>query len=214
MSSPESSPGRRRNRLAGTAALLVALATVAAGCTVRPLYGDVTTSATGPVGASAAALASVSVNEARSEQGYELVAQELRNQLIFLLGGGQGNPTSPRYALDLDVKVLDTTAAAVQTTARDDEPSTAVATLRATYRLSDMATGEPVATGLRMATAPYDLSRQEFASLRAQRDARNRAAREAAEQIRLAIAQEMERPSGGTVPAVISVRDEIPDLAD
>jgi LPS-assembly lipoprotein len=50
-----------------------------------------------------------------------------------------------------------------------------------------------VASGTRQFVSSYDVPRQEFAALRAKRDAENRAARELAELIRLAVAQDLTR---------------------
>jgi LPS-assembly lipoprotein len=63
--------------------------------------------------------------------------------------------------------------------------------LTSSYVLTKARTGEAVATGTRRISSSYDRSRQEFAALRAERDAENRAARELAELLRLAIAQDI-----------------------
>ena len=51
--------------------------------------------------------------------------------------------------------------------------------------------GQAVSTGTRQIAASYDAPRQEYANLRAQRDAEDRAARELAELVRLAVAQDL-----------------------
>lgn len=66
-------------------------------------------------------------------------------------------------------------------------------TLTGTYVITDIRTGKSVARGQRSVTASYDRPRQEFANVRAERDAQNRAARELAELLRLAIAQDMSK---------------------
>ena len=68
--------------------------------------------------------------------------------------------------------------------------------MRATYKLVD-STGKLVSNGDRQFSASYDVPRQEFAAFRAQRDAENRAARELAELLRLAIAQDLSRAPAG-----------------
>jgi LPS-assembly lipoprotein len=55
---------------------------------------------------------------------------------------------------------------------------------------------KPVASGRRQITSQYDIPNQEFAAYRAQRDAENRAARELAELVRLAVAQDLARHTG------------------
>lgn len=195
------SSGMRRIGVAAGLALVLA---AAAGCTVRPLYGDVTTSATGvPSSATARKLASVEVKEAGDRVG-----QEVRNHLIFLLAGGAGQPRDPAYTLSLQTTARSSAAAVVQTTSTDLEPTSAVMTVTGRYRLTD-AGGTAIAAGTRSAQAAYDVSRQGFAALRAQRDAQNRAARELAEQLRLAVAQDFERPSSSASPAVISAPEEV-----
>ncbi|MEC6999315.1 hypothetical protein VXQ18_02455, partial [Brucella abortus] len=53
--------------------------------------------------------------------------------------------------------------------------------------------GKPLATGSRMVAASFDRPRQEFANLRAERDARERAAKELAQQVYLAVALKMSK---------------------
>ena len=73
--------------------------------------------------------------------------------------------------------------------------------MRASYRLSD-SKGTVVATGNRQFAASYDVPRQEFAAYRAQIDAENRAARELAELLRLALAQDLAKaPASPAAPA-------------
>ncbi|MGY6710006.1 MAG: LPS assembly lipoprotein LptE [Rhizobiaceae bacterium] len=174
-------------------ASLAALAIFAAGCTVQPLYGTNGVSAAGtPVPGVAAELASIEVAPVNTR-----IAQQARNHLIFLFTGGQGRTDNPRYRLDLTVRPVH--AAAARITRRvDDEPTSQTLTVTATYRLIDSSTGEPVATGTRSAMAAYDLSRQEFAALRARRDAEDRGAREVAELIRMAVAADLSRRAPGS----------------
>lgn len=181
--------GRRPDLRLLLAALLVAVAGLAAsGCTVRPLH------ATGPANATDAsassALASIGIKPAASRE--EL---EVRNHLIFLLGSGRGEPSQPRYMLDLRVarQTLPLATRAEQIDARDVEVTSAVVVLRSRYLLTDAATGDQIKTGNLESQASYDRSRQEFSSIRAQRDAEDRAARELAELLRLALAQDLER---------------------
>lgn len=174
-------------RRAGTA-VLVSVAVFAAGCTVRPLYSDAPLT---PGGASASqALASVSVKPVKTRYG-----QQVRNQLIFLLTGGNGQPASPAYEVDLSVVSLRETSTVTQTTSVN-EPSAATMTIYATYTLTDTATRKPIGSGTRQIASQFDVPGQEFASYRAQIDAENRAAREVAELVRLAIAQDIARQGG------------------
>jgi len=180
-------------------ASLAVLAIFAAGCTVQPLYGTNGVSASGaPVPGVAAELASIEVAPVNTR-----IAQQTRNHLIFLLTGGQGRTENPRYRLNLTVRPVHAAAAHVSAGARqqsslEDIPTSQTLTVTATYRLIDTSTGQPVATGTRSVMAAYDLSRQEFAALRARRDAEDRGAQEVAELIRMAVAGDLSRRAPGS----------------
>lgn len=209
MSSPDSfarGPVSLR-RLAVGAAMLLAAA--AAGCSVQPLYSETTSSTTGMRVDMASALASINVVTEQTRSNDQRVAQEVRNHLIFLFGGGAGAAAQPAYGLSTAVTTRRTAAARVQPTTRDEEPTAAVVTVRVQYVMTDARSGERIAGGIRLATAAFDISRQEFASVRAERDAQNRAAREAAELVRMAVAQELVRSTGVRAPQVISAPEEI-----
>ncbi len=185
MSSPEgiaASPLRR----AGLAAAFAGLALLGA-CTVRPLYMNAPVSPASDLSYTAE-LASIAVKPVRTRE-----AQEVRNHLIFLLGGGKGEPAEPIYSLELGISSSSQASAVVQVGV-ENEPTASMLTMRSSYRLS-AASGEALASGTREITSSYDVPRQEFAALRAKRDAENRAARELAELVRLAIAQDLARLS-------------------
>lgn len=184
MSSP-SRPLRSTFRGALLSGLLVAVAAMSA-CTVRPLYSSDPLSPTGK-SAVAADLSTISIKPVDTRYG-----QELRNHLIFLFNGGAGQPAAAKYTLTLSVRSQIQSAAEIQT-ARQNEPTAGTATLTATYVLADAATAKPVAVGKRQITSSFDSPRQEFAVLRAQRDAENRAARELANLLQLAIAENLSR---------------------
>jgi LPS-assembly lipoprotein len=169
-------------RRIGLSGLIVSVALVSA-CTVRPLYSNAPLVAGSQVGATAE-LASIAIKPVKSRY-----AQQVRNNLIFGLGGGAGEPASPVYSLDLGVTELVDTGALVEVQADETEPTAGTVTLTASYVLTDAKTGAPITSGKRSISAAFDKPRQEFASYRAQIDAENRAARELAELLRLAIAQ-------------------------
>ncbi|BCH21752.1 hypothetical protein MesoLjLc_13700 [Mesorhizobium sp. L-8-10] len=164
--------------------LLLSVAAVSA-CTVRPLYSNApaTTSGTASM---AAELSSISIKPVSTRY-----AQEVRNNLIFLFNGGAGQPSSPAYTLDLNVARRVEVAATTQVTTVDDEPTASTVTLIGSYSLKKAGTGEVVATGRRQIMSSYDVPRQEFAALRALRDAENRSSRELAELLRMSIAQDI-----------------------
>lgn len=194
-------------RIAALTAALAALAGVA-GCTVQPLYGEATSAigVQGPAGPASERLASIEVKPATDRVG-----QEVRNHLVFLLGGGRGQPANPAYQLALDTTASRSRAATVETRSALLEPTSGIVTLRGRYTLTEARTGRVVSAGLRSVQAPYDIPTQEYAALRAERDAQNRAARELAELLRLVIAQELEKATSLSAPAVVVTPEEIED---
>ena len=178
------------------AALAVASALAVSACTVQPLYGGATASIA--PGEPSARVASIAVKEAvpRTAAGLDVAlrpAQEVRNHLIFGFNGGAGQPASPRYLMELEVLQRTTETATVQRSNDDNEPSAGAVRLTGTYRLVDPVTTEIVATGTRSATATFDRPVQLFAEARAERDAENRAARELAAFLQLAVMQDLAR---------------------
>lgn len=186
MSLPERKAGPAARRMRGIAlvALVVAFAGISA-CTVRPLYNSGPSTAGANAG-SASVLSSIAVKPAKSR-----FEQEVRNHLIFLFSGGAGEPANPAYSLAISVTSR-TQAAAIRQVADEDEPSAGTVTLAASYEVTKVGTGQAVASGRRQITSSFDRPRQQFAAARAERDAQNRAARELAEVIRLAVAQAIE----------------------
>lgn len=166
-------------------AVTILAAAMAAGCTVQPLL------AKNPGGMGAPGfgetLSSVTIKPVGTRY-----AQQVRNNLIFLLHGGAAEPAQPRYSVNLVVTRRQNKAATVQL--KNEEESTAeTMTLTARYIITDAKTGKNVATGTRAITSAYDVPLQEYAVYRAEIDAENRAARELAEVLRLSIAQDLRR---------------------
>jgi LPS-assembly lipoprotein len=173
-------------------AALAALAAALAGCTVQPLY-----STAGNTGISASVapdmrtkLASVSIEPANS-----IFEQSVRNRLIFLLGGGEGETKNPAYKLRMGLHHATVSAVVVDVGERSDRigrPSAGSVRATSNYVLLNN-DGKPVASGKRVVLASFDRPRQEFANLRAERDAEKRAADELAEQIYLSLAQNLSK---------------------
>jgi LPS-assembly lipoprotein len=193
MSSPEQGKRftARRPFLAAVALTIAALATVT-GCTVRPLYSDAGYSAGGAstvTGSIGSQLSTIAIKPVANRIG-----QQVRNNLIFLFGGGKGEPANPRYTMDLAVSSISEATTTIQIN-NQNEPTSAILTAFGAYTITD-SNGKVVATGNRQLMASFDVPRQEFAAYRAQLDAENRAARELAELIRLAVAQDFaKRPA-------------------
>lgn len=145
-----------------------------AGCQVRPLYEKP---------AMTSALNSIEISDANSR-----VEQVVRNQLIFLLNGGGGEAVNPIYHLELHV------SASEQSVMTARSPNTwypGRVTVTANYTL--MKAGQKVTSGTRSVTALVDYASQEYANIRATRDAKDRAAKEVAELIRTDIALALRR---------------------
>lgn len=167
-------------------ALLAVGLMTSAGCQVRPLYADSDTTA-GVPSVTHAALSQISIKPVKTRYG-----QELRNQLIFLFGRGRGQDAAGRYSMNLIVTANHESVASVQLAAESDlSPTAGAVTLVASYNVSDLQTGQVVASGTREISTSYDSPRQAYASTRAARDAENRGARELAQVLQLAIAQQM-----------------------
>jgi LPS-assembly lipoprotein len=179
----KSEAARLRGRLA-VCGMVAALMLVSA-CTVRPLYSNQPLS-TGSQLSASAELGSISIKPVNTRY-----AQQVRNNLIFAFGQGSGQPASPTYVLDLGVTELVESAATVQIQTEEDEPTAGTVTLTANYVLRDTATNTVIAVGKRSVPSSFDRPLQEYAAYRAQIDAENRAARELADFLRLAIAQDL-----------------------
>lgn len=143
------------------------------GCVYQPLYGA------NSYAPEANTLASVSVADVDTRVG-----QQVRNHLIFLLQGGRDAPEA-RYQVKLRVTDYTQLYASNRNVGSTTAGSTSV---MVSYSLVDLTTGKQVATGSRQTNANYDRTGQSFANERAELDAQNRAAREMAEQIYLALA--------------------------
>ncbi|MCQ4633850.1 hypothetical protein GB927_027705 [Shinella sp. CPCC 100929] len=170
------SDGTGLSRFAKALAGLAILGALA-GCQVRPLYST----GSGTEGK----LASVSISEANDR-----VEQKVRNDLIFLLAGGAGEPQNATYHLEMNVTVRNI---GVLIDVADDIPRAGRIVVAADYNLVKTDSGETLASGKRSSVALVDFPVQEFAKLRAVRDAENRAARELAELIRADVAAALGR---------------------
>lgn len=161
------SEASRRRGLFASAAGLIGLVLLS-GCQVKPLYSNGSTVAQ--------SAASISISDAEDR-----VEQRVRNELIFLLAGGRGEPANPTYHLEMDVNSRDV---GVLLSQDDDVARAGRLVLTADYNLTLVESGETIRAGRRQVVALVDFPVQEFAKLRAVRDAENRAAREMAELIR------------------------------
>lgn len=132
-----------------------------------------------------ATLSSVTVSPAATRQG-----QQVRNRLIFLFGQGAGEARQAAYTLDLSVssRTIGVAAVPVSGIIYSGQPSAANVEMTASYTMKD-ASGGVLFNGVRRAAAAYDVPQQNFAERSALIDAEDRAARELAEAVHLAVAQ-------------------------
>jgi len=163
----------RRTGRAGRAAMLaVAAAFALSACTVQPLYGPTPTGE-----AVTTALDRIAIDQVDTR-----VAQEVRNRLIFELGGGQRE--SAAYRMKLTVTVSESP---LGVTPVESAPTYSI-TVSATYEIRSVANDEIVLRGTSRGLASFDRISQVYANTRAKLDAENRAAAEAATDIRIRLA--------------------------
>ena len=165
---------RSRARAAAAALFTAALG----GCMFQPMYAQTPLYGGGP-----------SLNEALRDVDVATIdgriGNELRNDLIYELTGGQGNRTDAPYRLTLVANVgsfnpvIDT---------ESGRPVAQMVSFDITYKLQDVVQDRIVLTERAMARVSLDRSQQRFANLRAVRDAENRAAKVVADQIRARLA--------------------------
>ncbi|MBY0612866.1 MAG: hypothetical protein K2P80_11860 [Beijerinckiaceae bacterium] len=159
-------------RIVRSATMAVILSFPLMGC-FQPLYapnvlGD---------GAGSSQLANIAVADIPDRLGHFLHAE-----LQFQLGGGS-IPTAPLYQLEIRTRQQTQVAIVDRNTDRADSASQ---TVYADYIMRDR-NGKIVTNGTVTAIASYDRSSQQFANLRASRNAEERAAKLLAEQIRIRI---------------------------
>ena len=153
-----------------TASVLIVASLALAGCTsYRPLYGA------GADGKGVAvALSGIAVEEQRDRAG-----QIVRNNLISSFGGG-GSSFILRLKPVEKSQLLSTSSGQKVDRHRYN--------LRVGYELADAKSGDAVISGSSFSNVSYDTVEQPIADLRAAENARERAAREVAEDIRLRLA--------------------------
>ena len=148
--------------LAGRILGLALAAALLTGCQVRPLY------APDASGVSARSqLPAIAVDEPVTRQ-----EQVFRNALIFGLRGG-GEAASSLYAMNYRItsEIQQLAIEAITGT-----PTSYQINGRIAYILEDAATGKPLLVDEALATVSYNRSSQNFANLRAERDAEDRLA--------------------------------------
>jgi LPS-assembly lipoprotein len=149
------------------AVALALLGSLLAGCTVQPVYGS------RPDGSAVGrSLAGIAIDPVDSRVG-----QEVRNKLIFYMTGGAGEPSNPQYRMKLRVTSSETRLGISRT---GSAPVRSL-TVTASYTLTRVGSEEILVRETARGTASYDRSNQNYANIRAQLDAENRAAAQAAD---------------------------------
>ena len=150
-------------------------------CGFRSLYG---TDATGDAPGE---LATIKVNPIADRLG-----QQLRNNLLDLLNP-RGRPANPRYFLTVRLD-QSTQRLAIE---KDAFATRANLRLLANFSLHDPDSQEIVRSGKSLMVSSYNILASEFATLMAEKDAKARAAREIAHDIRTRLAAFFVRQGGG-----------------
>ena len=162
-------------RKAGRVILLAALAAAAlSACTVQPLYAP-TVAGTSVI----ASLGNITIDPADDR-----LSQEVRNQLIFQLNGGKGQPANANYHMKL---VVASSKSSLGVTPVATAPAYSI-TVAATYEVRSIADDKVVLRSTSRRSASYDRVNQLYANDRAELDAENRAASLVAEDIRTHLA--------------------------
>jgi LPS-assembly lipoprotein len=171
---------RNQMRRFGAARAVVAglLAVALGACQFQPMYAQTPLFGTGPSLRDSLRDVEVAAIDGR-------IGNELRNDLIFELTGGNGNPVGAPYRLTL---VADVSSLNPVIDRQSGRPVVQMISFDVSYRLHDVVSDRIVLNEHALARVSLDRSQQRFANLRAVRDAENRAAKVVAEQIRSRIA--------------------------
>ncbi|MFG1402530.1 hypothetical protein [Xanthobacter sediminis] len=169
---------RPRARLLARLAVVGLLSAGLAGC-FQPLYADNAT--VGGPGLQQK-LADIEVMQIQGRLG-----NDLRNEMIYSLGGGAGNPKGAPFQLYIAV---DTSATSAIVNSSSGLPENAIIKVSSNWRLvrGDDPQKKPVTGGSAAATATIDLSDQRFANYSAKNDAETRASHEVVDQIKTQLA--------------------------
>lgn len=165
----------RRSLLLGLCGVIAAtpLITACGGNGFRPLYGS--------LGSSSQVdrkLASVEITTIPGRTG-----QLIRNELLFQTTGG-GQPLPPAYRLEITIRESTTTALV----AADGNSASQIYQVDANFRLIDLASKASLVQGTSYGRASFDRVTAIFANVRASQDARNRAAKTIATDIKSRLA--------------------------
>jgi LPS-assembly lipoprotein len=154
------------------ASCIMATGAALTACQVRPLYSQSQPGAQ-------------SLSQVAFAPATDRLSQQIRNNLIFLTGNGAGESQNPLYEVEL-TKVSSSSGEVLSQATGSILP--ARLTLAATYILKKADDGTVLQSKSLSIVTLVDFPTQQFAKIRAIRDADDRAAKEAAEQIRADLA--------------------------
>jgi LPS-assembly lipoprotein len=166
----------RVTRLTGVIVSLFAV--LLGGCNFRPMYAETELVGSGP--AVMGALRQVEVASIGGQLG-----NDLRNDLIFELTGGHGNPANAPYRLTMTIRISSHNTIIDRLSGRS---AAVVTALDVEYKLHDVVQDRIVLTERALARTSFDSGPQLFANFRASKEARSRAAKIIAEQVRSRLA--------------------------
>lgn len=173
---------RRPSRMRGAAVAALLACAALTGCGFQPLYAKRGGEST---------VYNQGFPQVDVAQIPDRVGQILHNELLDRI-----NPrgVAPRPLFRLEVAASEQRSDIV--ILRDSTATFAKFTVEARWRLVDLETGAAVTQGTNQRTSSFSISSSEYAILQAEKDARQRAATELAEDIRLRLALFFDRTSG------------------
>lgn len=151
-----------------------------AGC-FTPVYAP-TASAPGGV---AEQLKQIDVGTVRVSGGGEVMAHELRSELIFALDGERTETVEKRYRITAVIAAQRSSPIISTATGR---AAAGAISANVTWQIEDLETERIVLAGSQRGEASYDRTDQRFAALRARREAEQRLARQLARHVATQIA--------------------------
>ncbi len=139
----------------------------------RPMYGE-----TSMGSSTVTELSAIEINDIPGRVG-----QKIRNELIFLFTGGN-HPGQPKYKLEIVYResVLGVLFK------RTDDAAGRIYSLDVTFTLRDIDGKTELTKGRSHARAAFDKHKSTYANIRAERDAKNRAAKDIANDVNTRLA--------------------------
>lgn len=153
-------------------------------CTVQPLYAPSANTARSQL----AGMVEIEPPSTRLEQ-------DVRETMLFRIGGGDATASAPSYRVKLSVKGRPTGIFKVRNADGINRTSAGQYTVTADMIIYDAETGAIISTDRRSSFAEFNKTRQEFATERATLDASKRAARELGEMLYTVLASRIARNS-------------------